>query len=35
VRGFGYSLRDPSSLRTPTVPLPGLVADEAPHARVA
>jgi hypothetical protein len=35
VRGFGYSLRDPSSLRTPTVPLPGLVADDAPRAQVA
>jgi len=35
VRAFGYSLRDPYSLRPPTIPLPGLVSDEAPRAQVA
>lgn len=35
VRAYGYSLREPSVLRTPTLPLPGLVSGEAPRAHVA
>jgi hypothetical protein len=35
VRPFGYSLRNPRSLRAPTVPVPGLVPVERPRAQVA
>jgi hypothetical protein len=35
VRAFGYSLRDPGSLLSATVRLPGLTALEAPRARAA
>lgn len=31
-RAFGYSLRDPGSLRTPTAPVPGLTVAERPPA---